>query len=291
MDHHSHGGDDMQDFGISHTLLAISVGNVTGNVTSSSFLQMLNVLNAGLINWVFGFLAFLFLVTAVFIFVPVFLDSYWANETTTQLITSIKDLNSSQFSEQTKKELLEKIITGAQEPNGMRGVTRRTLAFTILLVIGLTVFMIVLISADDQLISTALTALTSVFATVIGFYFGGAQAKDSAKDSAALAKGSGSNVAEKEIPKGVISSISPSKGSAGSTIPGVVISGSNFTTGAQVSLKMDKQLPIQAKINTPTQTSINCDFPLPAAAAKGLWDVVLTANGTDITLKNGFEIT
>lgn len=154
--------------------------------------------------------------------------------------------------------------------------------------IGITAFLIVLISDNAQEINTVLTSLTSIFATIIGFYFGGA----ASKDAALTAKKTQGATTGGAAPTPDISGISPATGSAGSPISGVTLFGSNFPSGAQVSLqKTGEKQPIQAIINTPSPKSINCDFVLPSTATKGKWDVVLTANGTDITLKNGFEIT
>jgi len=282
----------MQDLGVSHALLALNADNVTGNVTAGqSLLQMLNNLtNSGLITWVFGFLFFLFIVTALFIFVPVYLDSRWAIQTNRELIKKIDDLNSTQFSEQTKKDLLEKIISGAQEPSGIRGTTRRTIAFTVLLVIGLTVFTIVLISADGQLINTALTSLTSVFATIIGFYFGGAQASQSSTSATKNAQASTKPATTPAVPD--ISGIHPDNGVTGNTINGVKIFGSNFPAGSQISLQMSGQTTIPAKnIVVTSPKIITCDIDLTAGTPiKGKWDVVLTAGGSNSILKSSFEI-
>ena len=279
----------MQDFGISHTLLAIGTGNVTANATTgASLINLLNAVNQNLWQVVFAFLIFLILLTFILVFLPVLIDQRWAIRTNNVLMEKMDKIQNSQLSNDAKKELIGKIIDGAQLPQGMSGTTRRTLAFAILLVIGITAFLIVLISDNAQEINTVSTSLTSIFATIIGFYFGGA----ASKDAALTAKKTQGATTGGAAPTPDISGISPATGSAGSPISGVTLFGSNFPSGAQVSLqKTGEKQPIQAIINTPSPKSINCDFVLPSTATKGKWDVVLTANGTDITLKNGFEIT
>jgi len=279
----------MQNFVLSHMFLALDAGNNSGSSSSlvlngTSLLTTLNGVSPGLWLIAISFLAILIIITVLFIFVPLYHDQTEAYRTNDILIGKIDKIQESSFSESTKKELIEKIIDIAQEPRGVVGTTRRTLAVTILLVIGITVFMIVLISDNTDLINTSLASLTSVFATVIGFYFGSAQAKDIMNLNPA-----GSAPAAPAPPD--ISGISPDSGEGGKTAA-VRIFGNNFPSGAQVSLQKSGQQSVQAKNIVVSPKSISCDLDLPGSEmSKGTWDVVITAEGSTIPLKNGFTIT
>ncbi len=280
--------NEMLDFVFSNMLLAADAGilNETSNasVNGISLISMLNTVSPTLLEYLFFFLAFLIFLTAFIVFVPLYIDQNWANKTNVTLMAKIDSIKDSHFSEDTKKELIEKIIDAAQEPRGVVGTTRRTLAVSILLVIGITVFIIVLISDQTDLINTTLASLTSVFATVIGFYFGGSQAKDILNQTAQSA-----NVPPAPSAPSEISGLSPDSG-GGNTTVGFKIFGTNFPSGSRVTLQMTGQQSVEAKNVNVTPKVISCDFDLPAA--KGIWDVVIVStDGTTTTLKNGFTIT
>ena len=112
--------NEMLDFVFSNMLLAADAGilNETSNasVNGISLISMLNTVSPTLLEYLFFFLAFLIFLTAFIVFVPLYIDQNWANKTNVTLmakgrIDSIKD---SHFSEDTKKELIEKIIDAAQ---------------------------------------------------------------------------------------------------------------------------------------------------------------------------------
>lgn len=110
----------MQDFGISHTLLAIGTGNVTANATTgASLINLLNAVNQNLWQVVFAFLIFLILLTFILVFLPVLIDQRWAIRTNNVLMEKMDKIQNSQLSNDAKKELIGKIIDGAQLPQGM----------------------------------------------------------------------------------------------------------------------------------------------------------------------------
>ncbi len=74
----------------------------------------------------------------------------------------------------TEEELKALVGVMAQGPPGVKGLVRSLLALTTLSIVGVALIALFLSSAADagDLRKTIITALLSVFATIVGFYFG-----------------------------------------------------------------------------------------------------------------------
>jgi hypothetical protein len=82
----------------------------------------------------------------------------------------------------TAVELKEILAAAAKPPAGLVGLARALMAFTILSIVGVALFALLMANSADagDLRQTLLASLTSVLATIIGFYFG---ARTSAPDT------------------------------------------------------------------------------------------------------------
>jgi hypothetical protein len=92
-----------------------------------------------------------------------------------------------------------------------------------------------------------------------------------------------------------ISTVSPSAGSAGTTIE-VTITGGNFTsTTGSVRLEKSGEDDIDGKVTSwsTTANQIICSIKIPKASATGKWNVVVVKgyDGSSIVLTNGFTVT
>ena len=87
--------------------------------------------------------------------------------------------------------------------------------------------------------------------------------------------------------------ITPSSGSAGSTIYNVNIAGTGFASGAQAILNRTSVSGIAAtNIVVSSPTLITCDISIPTGTSSGLWNVsVSNTDGKNGILVNGFNIT
>jgi len=88
-----------------------------------------------------------------------------------------------------------------------------------------------------------------------------------------------------------IASITPSNGSIGSTVP-VTITGTGFAADSTVTLTRRRSTDIAAtSVAVPSATRITCSFAIPATAATGPWNVVVTSGDRTVTLEDGFTVT
>ncbi|MFH1390310.1 MAG: IPT/TIG domain-containing protein [Candidatus Margulisiibacteriota bacterium] len=87
-----------------------------------------------------------------------------------------------------------------------------------------------------------------------------------------------------------IKSITPNSALQGETVK-VTIIGDNFEPGATVRLTRLFQTPINAaKLILVSDKEITCEFPIPALAVTGLWNVEVNQGGQSAVLSNGFTI-
>jgi hypothetical protein len=272
----------MQTFGLSPIFLDQGAANMTGTVNSTggSLINILNNVNSSLLYAALLLIVILFVLLFIFIFVPIWKSQDWAQTINSELLKKIDVITASSFDSATKKELIEKIIDAQKEPRGIIGLTRRTIATTILLVIGIAVIMVVLISDNSNLVSTVFTSLTSVFATVVGFYFGGEQAKDMMSKTP-----QGASATAPKPP--TIKSISPSSGPAagGKT---VTITGSGFYGGGSSSAVSTIKFGSNAAttFNVISDTSITAESP---AGSAGKVNVTVTTSGGTSSIVAGCE--
>lgn len=73
-----------------------------------------------------------------------------------------------------------------------------------------------------------------------------------------------------------ISSIDPDRGTAATTVSGFIVTGRNFVTGANVSLKKGSTYIPATSINVKSSSEISCNIVIPAGTDGGNWDVVVT---------------
>jgi len=86
--------------------------------------------------------------------------------------------------------------------------------------------------------------------------------------------------------------IVPDEGTAGTQIPITALTGTNFQSGATVTLmKTDNPNITATSINVQSSTLITCTFSPPSNATAGAWDVVITnPDGQFVTYTNIFSI-
>jgi hypothetical protein len=86
--------------------------------------------------------------------------------------------------------------------------------------------------------------------------------------------------------------IVPDEGIAGTQIPITALTGTNFQSGATVTLmKLDNPNITATSVNVQSSTLITCTFTPPSNATPGAWDVVITnPNGLFVNYANIFSI-
>jgi hypothetical protein len=86
--------------------------------------------------------------------------------------------------------------------------------------------------------------------------------------------------------------ITPSSGSAGSTVYNVNIAGTGFASGAAVTLNRTSVSGIDAtNVVVSSPTLITCDLSIPTGTSGGLWNVSVTnTDGKNGVLVNGFNV-
>lgn len=98
---------------------------------------------------------------------------------------------------------------------------------------------------------------------------------------------------ERTVGTVTISSVSPSSGSAGTTIT-CAVTGAGFAPGAQVRFTKSvngKTTTIEATGETNSgRTKITCRVPIPASAAPGRWDVRVRTGGRDVVKTGAFTV-
>jgi hypothetical protein len=89
-----------------------------------------------------------------------------------------------------------------------------------------------------------------------------------------------------------VTSINPNNAERGQTVYIINLLGTNFQSGATVSLLPSLGLPIAAtNVNVLNATTISCEFAIPAVATLGLYDVVVTNPDTQKgQLDDGFTV-
>jgi len=86
--------------------------------------------------------------------------------------------------------------------------------------------------------------------------------------------------------------IVPDEGTAGTQIPITALTGTNFQSGASVTLmKLDNPNITATNVNVQSPTLMTCTFSPPSNATAGAWDVVITnPNGLYVNYANIFSI-
>ena len=86
--------------------------------------------------------------------------------------------------------------------------------------------------------------------------------------------------------------IVPDEGTAGTQIPITALTGTNFQSGATVTLmKLDNPNITATSVNVQSSTLITCTFSPPSNATAGAWDVVITnPDGQYVNNANRFSI-
>jgi hypothetical protein len=93
-------------------------------------------------------------------------------------------------------------------------------------------------------------------------------------------------------PAPTVSAIMPTSGAQGATNLGVSLAGGNFANGATVQLTKAGQTAISVTITYISSLTMTGKINIPAAAALGAWNVVVTnSDGQSATLSNGFTVT
>jgi PKD repeat protein len=93
-------------------------------------------------------------------------------------------------------------------------------------------------------------------------------------------------------PAPTVSSITPGTGTQGTPVVVTDLAGTRFASGASVALRRAGSTDILASdVAVISPTKITCLFNIPATAATGAWDVVVTnPDGQSVTLAGGFTI-
>ncbi|WAC04658.1 MAG: PKD domain-containing protein [Methanoregula sp.] len=89
-----------------------------------------------------------------------------------------------------------------------------------------------------------------------------------------------------------VTGITPSSGSAGSTLNITGIVGTNFRSGATVRLERGAASIAGSSVTIVSSSNITCQFIIPSSAATGAWNVtVINTDGQSESLASGFSIT
>ncbi len=90
----------------------------------------------------------------------------------------------------------------------------------------------------------------------------------------------------------MVSGVSPSSGTVGSTVVPVSVGGNGFISGAAVRLTRSGEPDIPATgVNVGSSNLITCSLPLPSGATPGLWNVVVVnGDGQSGMLADGFRV-
>lgn len=90
------------------------------------------------------------------------------------------------------KELLKEI---GKAPGGMQGLSRASMALSVILILGIAVFHLITknepTDGDSQIVGNILSMLGGLLAAITGFYFGGRTAEKGAEKAAEEKKDSG----------------------------------------------------------------------------------------------------
>ncbi len=122
------------------------------------------------------------LVVALFASLPEILDiclAYRSQNKTRNLLIE-KLIEKASLDKLELNELKEFIKESGKAPRGIPGLTRGTMALTVILVLGVAVFHILVKGApgdDSQIINNVLSMLAGLLAAIAGFYFGGKAAE------------------------------------------------------------------------------------------------------------------
>jgi hypothetical protein len=101
----------------------------------------------------------------------------------------------------------------------------------------------------------------------------------------------GFNITSEVVTVPTITSIDPNNGVQGKTVTAVNLIGTNFVTGETVKLSKTGQADITAEAAYYSATYLSCTIPIPAGAAVGTWDVVVSSPNTQTaTLSGGFTV-
>jgi len=77
------------------------------------------------------------------------------------------------------KDLIAEVL---KRPEGMPGIARLTIAFTIIFIVGIALFHLVVFGqVPVDVISPIITSLVAIVGTIAGFYFGGKASEEASK--------------------------------------------------------------------------------------------------------------
>lgn len=120
---------------------------------------------------------FYVLIIAIFASLPIILDiclSYHSLCKTRELLKNL--IEKASLDKLDMEELKEFIREIGKPPSGIRGLARATMAFTVILVLGVSVFYVLVrdgSGSNSQIINSILSMLAGLLAAITGFYFGG----------------------------------------------------------------------------------------------------------------------
>ncbi len=129
-------------------------------------------------------------IVALFISVPWIIDILMAyrsqNKTRKLLLDKIVDNTSKDgLSLDELKELLKE---SNKAPGGMQGLSRASMALSVILILGIAVFQLLTkanpTAGDSQIVGNILSMLGGLLAAITGFYFGGRTAEKAAEEKA-----------------------------------------------------------------------------------------------------------
>jgi uncharacterized protein YacL len=138
----------------------------------------------------------LYIIAVAFLaFLPRFVDMFLAYrhqralmailiESTKEQITKIAA--EKRENDSSANQILDKIkgliAEVAKPPEGMPGIARLTIAFSIIIIMGIALFhLIVFGNVSVNIVSNIITSLVAIIGTIAGFYFGGKAGEEAAK--------------------------------------------------------------------------------------------------------------
>lgn len=129
-------------------------------------------------------------IVALFISLPWVIDIFMAyrSQNKTRKLLLDKVIDSASKGGLSLDELKELLKESNKAPGGMQGLSRASMALSVILILGIAVFQLLAKAAptagDSQIVGNILSMLGGLLAAITGFYFGGRSAEQGAEKAA-----------------------------------------------------------------------------------------------------------
>jgi len=124
-------------------------------------------------------------IVALFISVPSIIDILMAYVSHYKIRKLLVD-KASESNGLKLSELKELLKESGKAPGGMQGLSRATMALSVILILGIAVFHLITkdepTDGDSQIVGNVLSMLGGLLAAITGFYFGGRTAEKAAEE-------------------------------------------------------------------------------------------------------------